>query len=104
MNTAPFSLPAFPSLRKVVVADRLFARIRGLIGRDGLPEDTGMMIENCNSIHTFFMRFPIHAVFLGRDGEVVKIVRDIKPWTFCVWGGWRAKRTLELDARRHPST
>ena len=103
MKTVLFELPAFPRLRKALVADRLFSRVRGLIGRDGLPEDTGMIIEKCNSIHTLFMRFPIHAVFLGKNGEVVKIVRDIKPWTFCVWGGMRARRTLELDARRHPS-
>ena len=30
-----------------------------------------------NSIHTFFMKFPIDAAFLDSEGEIVKIVHAI---------------------------
>ena len=81
------------------VARSLFERMRGLIGRRGLARGTGMLILRCNAIHTFFMSFPIDAVFLDRNDQVVKVVRDIRPWHPFVWGGWRAKKVLELDSR-----
>ena len=77
------------------VAESAFERMRGLIGRDGLGSGKGMLITKCNCIHTFFMRFPIDATFLGRKGEVVKVVRNIRPWRPLVWGGWRAASVLE---------
>jgi len=41
------------------------------------------------------MRFPIDATFFDRSGNVVKTVRNIRPWRLWVWGGWRAKSVLE---------
>ena len=73
-------------------------RAKGLIGTKDLPADEGMLIEKCNAIHTFFMSFPIDAVFLDASDRVVKVVRGIKPWRPLVWGGWRAKKVLELKS------
>ena len=81
------------------VAERFTERLRGLIGRNGLESGKGMLIMRCNCIHTFFMRFPIDAMFLDRNGEVVRTVRNIRPWRPWVWGGWRAKSVLETAAR-----
>ena len=81
------------------VAETFAERARGLIGRRGLPSGTGMLITKCNCIHTCFMRFPIDAVFLDGGGQVVKTVRNVRPWRLLVWGGWRAKSVLETDAR-----
>ena len=83
---------------KAEVARTLWARIRGLIGRRGLPAGEGLLIERCNAIHTFFMRFPIDATFYDREGRVVRIVRGIRPWRPFVWGGWRAVKVLETAA------
>ena len=77
------------------VAETFFQRARGLIGRPGLPPGRGMLIKRCNCIHTFFMRFPIDATFLDRQGRVVRIVRNVRPWRLWVWGGWRAVQVLE---------
>ena len=77
------------------VAESAFERMRGLIGRKGLEPGKGMLITKCNCIHTFFMRFPIDATFLDRKGQVVKVVRNIRPWRPWVWGGWRAASVLE---------
>ena len=81
------------------VAERFAERLRGLIGRKGLDRGKGMLIVRCNCIHTFFMRFPIDATFLDRQGNVVKTVRNIRPWRPWVWGGWRARSVLETAAR-----
>ena len=80
---------------KAKVARTLFERIRGLIGVKSLPPGEGMLILRCNSIHTFFMSFPIDAVFFDRNDRVVKEVRNIRPWRFFVWGGFRAVKVLE---------
>ena len=81
-------------------AARTFAeRAKGLIGTKDLPADEGMLIEKCNAIHTFFMSFPIDAYFLDGENRVIKAVKMVRPWRFLVWGGWRAKKVLEVAAR-----
>jgi len=77
------------------VAKTFWQRLKGLTGRKSLPPGEGMLILKCNAIHTCFMRFPIDATFLDRDDNVVKVVRNIRPWRFCVWGGRRAVKVLE---------
>jgi uncharacterized membrane protein (UPF0127 family) len=86
---------------KAKVARTLFERIRGLIGVKSLPPGEGMLILRCNSIHTFFMSFPIDAVFFDRNDRVVKEVRNIRPWRFFVWGGFRAVKVLETASEKH---
>ena len=76
----------------------MLERMRGLIGRKALEPGRGMLILKCNCIHTFFMRFPIDATFLDRDGRVVRVVRNIRPWRLWVWGGWRAVSVLETSS------
>ena len=83
---------------KIAVAKTFFARARGLIGTKRLPPDEGLLIERCNCIHTFFMRYAIDATFLDKDGRVVRTVRNIPPWRPFVWGGWRATQVLETAA------
>ncbi len=65
---------------RVVYAETLSARLRGLLGRDLLAEDTGLLIRPCRSIHMWFMRFPIDAAFLDHDLRVLKIARNLRPW------------------------
>jgi len=80
---------------KLEIANGFAARAKGLIGRDSLPPDTGLLIPKCNCIHTFFMRFAIDATFLDSRNCVVKVVRNIPPWRAWVWGGWRARSVIE---------
>ena len=83
---------------KAKVAKTFAERARGLIGTEDLPRGEGMLIEKCRAIHTFFMSFPIDAVFLDRCGRPVKTVRSIKPWSPFVWGGWKAVAVLETKS------
>ena len=89
--------------RGTVVADRVRVarsmrdRTVGLLGRDTLAEDEGLWIERSPSIHMFFMRFAIDAVFVDADGRVTKVVPDLKPWRV-VWWAPGARDCLELAA------
>jgi uncharacterized membrane protein (UPF0127 family) len=56
------------------------SRRRGLLGHDSLSEGSAMVIAPCNAVHTFFMRFPIDIMFVARDGRVLKVRRDVRPW------------------------
>lgn len=84
-------------LARVELADTAPARRKGLLGRNALAPGTGLLIRPCASIHTWFMRFPIDVVFLGRTGQVLKIVGRLVPFRLA-WGGWHARDTLELPA------
>lgn len=77
-----------------LVADRLWARMRGLLGRSELPRGEGILLRPAGSIHMFFMRFPIDAVFLDRKGTVVGVESELKPWRTARRKG--AKAVLEL--------
>jgi uncharacterized membrane protein (UPF0127 family) len=70
--------------------------MRGLLGRDGLERGEGLLLRPASAIHTHFMRFPIDAVFLGRDFEVLRIVPNMRPWQHAGRRGARA--VLELTA------
>jgi uncharacterized membrane protein (UPF0127 family) len=76
------------------IADSPWKRMRGLLGRSGLAADEGMLFRPAGSIHMFFMRFPIDAVFCDRDLVVVGVERDLKPWKTA--GRKGAKVVVEL--------
>ena len=56
------------------------ARRKGLLGRAGLAEGEGLWIVPCESVHTFFMRFPIDVMYLSRDLKVKKVRHAVAPW------------------------
>jgi uncharacterized protein len=78
------------------VADRPLPRMRGLIGRSGLPAGEGLLLRPAPSIHTAFMRFPIDALFLDRELRVLQVVERLRPWRMAAKRGARA--VLELSA------
>jgi uncharacterized membrane protein (UPF0127 family) len=55
-------------------------RRRGLLGRDSLDPSAAIIIAPTSAIHTFFMRFVIDVAFVNREGRVLKIAHDLKPW------------------------
>jgi uncharacterized protein len=64
---------------QVSFADSFLARLKGLLGRDGLPDGQALVISPCISIHTFGMKFPIDAVFFDSGKRAVGVIRDIRP-------------------------
>src|SRR5436190_15660640 len=84
------------------VADRPLARMRGLLGRKSLAPGEGLLLTPERSIHMWFMRFPIDAVFLDRDLSVVSVREGLRPWRMASCRV--ARSVLELPAgtcRRH---
>ncbi len=79
---------------RAALADTAAARLRGLLGRSGLGPDEGLVITRCRSIHMFFMRFPIDAVFVDRKGRIVGLVEDIRPFRISPYF-WRADYVVE---------
>lgn len=64
----------------VVVADTPFKRMKGLLWRKEFSKGQALILEPCNSIHTFFMRFAIDVLFVDKDNRVVKVVSNIRPF------------------------
>ena len=80
---------------KVRVADTMKTRAVGLLGRAGMTPDEGLLITRCDSIHTFFMKFPIDLLYLDKDFRVIRVVSDMGPsrMSFCLG---KASQVLEL--------
>jgi len=52
----------------------------GLIGRKGLAEGAGLIIQPCNSVVSLFMRFTIDVVFVDGDSMVCHVMHSMPPW------------------------
>jgi hypothetical protein len=83
---------------RCIVADSAWTRSKGLLGRASLDEDEGILLRPGGSIHMFFMRFPIDAVFLDGELRVLRVAAGLKPWRMASKRG--AKAVLELPAGR----
>jgi uncharacterized protein len=82
-----------------VAASKAFEKgnAKGLLGRSGLREGEGVLLRDpTGTIHMFFMKFPIDAVFLTDDLRVVKVAPNLKPWRLARARG--ARRILEIGA------
>ena len=83
-----------------VVAERCrlarspWSRMRGLLGRASLAPGEAMLFRPAGSIHMFFMRFTIDAVFCDRDLVVLDVVPSLRPWRMASRRG--AKVVIEL--------
>jgi len=81
---------------RLEVADSGPKRNKGLLGRDGLAPGEGLWIVPCESVHTFFMRFPIDLVYLDRKNIVRKARSAVGPWRLSAC--FSAHSVLELPA------
>lgn len=82
---------------KMIVARDMMLRIKGLMFSADLPDCDGFLIAPCNSIHTFFMRYPLDIVFLDKNFKVVKVIYDLSPWRM-TWMYLRSHQVLEMKA------
>ncbi|MAM89213.1 MAG: hypothetical protein CME36_18090 [unclassified Hahellaceae] len=102
MNSKTIGL-RFPNVGKLerreietFIAASFFQRLRGLLGRKSLGEFQGLLLEECNSVHTIGMRFAIDIIFLSADFRIVEIHSAVAGFSFrrCK----AATHTLELAA------
>ena len=71
-------------------------RRKGLLGRECLLPGQGLWIAPCESVHTFFMRFPIDLVYLDRKLQVKKVRHRVGAWRLSAC--FSARSVLELPA------
>jgi hypothetical protein len=62
------------------VADSSSRRSKGLLGRARLSPGEGLWILPCESVHTFFMQFPIDLIYLDRKKRIRKLRSEVLPW------------------------
>lgn len=81
---------------RCILADTLWRRMRGLIGKRELEPGEGIVLRPSWSVHTFFIRAPIDVVFVDADQVVSKVVEELPPWR---WATCRdARDVVELRA------
>jgi uncharacterized protein len=89
---------------EILIADTMYTRLVGLMFRSSPPQRSqGLLLNPCNSIHTFFMRYSLDVVFLSKTNEVIKVIRNLKPWRM-TWIYFRASKTLEVPAGALPAS
>ena len=67
--------------KDVYVAKSFFERFKGLMF---VPKEKSfnLLIKNCNSIHTCFMKFNIDVFCLDKNFKVIKVYKNVKPFRF----------------------
>jgi len=63
-----------------VIASTFFKRLKGLLGRKSIEKGEALIIQSCNSIHSFFMRFPIDVLFVNKTDKVVAVTNSFAPF------------------------
>lgn len=64
---------------EVYVVRGLLDRARGLLAYPRLGEREALLLPRAKQIHTFGMRYPIDVIFCGPGGEVIRLVRHMRP-------------------------
>ena len=82
---------------EVELANTYWTRLKGLMFRKKMAKESVLILDPCPQIHTCFMRFNLDAVFCDKNGIVLYVVENMKPWRFSrfVRG---AKYTLEFTS------
>lgn len=62
------------------VANTSASRRTGLLKHERLEAGTGLWITPCESVHTFFMKFPIDLVYLDKNKKVKKVRDTMVAW------------------------
>ena len=62
------------------MADTSAKRRTGLLKHERLNPGEGLWIIPCESVHTFFMKFPIDLLYLDKQKKVRKIRHAVPAW------------------------
>ena len=67
------------------VATSFWARMVGLLRSPEPEPGQGLLIRRAQSIHTWFMRYPIDVVFIDRSWRVTRTAERLRPWRTVLW-------------------
>jgi uncharacterized protein len=82
---------------RVRVADSIFGRLVGLLGKKSLQPDSGVWIVPSNAIHTIGMMFSFDLVLIDKNFKVVGLRELVRPFTITL-PNRKAESVLELPA------
>jgi uncharacterized membrane protein (UPF0127 family) len=93
------------------IADSIFKKMKGLMGRKTLKESEGMLFpfrnENYHKFSMLFMSIPIDIIFVNKNKKIVDIFQNVQP-CFSISKNYtpkeKAKYVLEVKAnftKRH---
>ncbi|MDQ3239646.1 MAG: DUF192 domain-containing protein [bacterium] len=81
---------------ELYIAQSYLDRARGLIRRENLIDRGGLLICNCNWVHSLFMTKTTSVFFLDENFLVLSGPHLLKPWRFSLHN-FNAKHTLEVS-------
>ncbi|MCR4881179.1 MAG: DUF192 domain-containing protein [bacterium] len=76
----------------IKIASRFFEKLRGIFFID-----KPVLLTNTNAIHTFFLNKNISAIFIDKNGKILKFCENIKP-NRIVFPVKNACKVLEFNA------
>lgn len=82
-------------IEQLTVADNLWSRGKGLLGKKNLPDNEALWILPGNNIHTFFMKFAIDCIFVDKKLEIKKLITNAEPFRF-VGPFWKSHSVFEV--------
>ena len=89
--------------RRVHMACSFRSRCVGLLRRQSMPEQEGLLFVPGGNVHTLGMRFNIDIVFLSSQMRVLELAADVAPWRILL-APKGTTRVLELAAGRIAAT
>lgn len=66
--------------QEALLASTPWKRVKGLLGEKELKSGQALILKPCNSVHTFFMRFPIDVLFVDKNNRVIKAIPSLRPF------------------------
>jgi len=85
-------------LEHLHVAGNFWQRFRGLQFAPPLEPECGLLLRNCRSVHTMWMRFPIDVVFLSDSLEIREVRNRVNPWNLVIPRTKDAAHVIEMQA------
>jgi uncharacterized membrane protein (UPF0127 family) len=81
-------------LATIEVAESTGARMRGLLGRDGI--EGALLLQPAKSVHTLGMHFAIDVAYVDRELNVIR-TRAMRPWRLGI-PVFKAHGVIEAEA------
>jgi uncharacterized protein len=80
---------------RVRVADSIFSRMVGLLGKRSLKPDSGVWIVPANSVHSIGMLFRFDLILIDKDFRVVGLRELVRPFSI-TRPNFKAESVIEL--------
>ena len=84
-------------LGQVIKVEKLSQRLKGLIPFKTLNEKQIFWIPYCQSVHTFFMKFPLDIIFTDKKFQVIKLFERVSAGRI-LFGGFKSCHVFEVSS------